>query len=344
MKFSLTLKFVTVCLLLAHSFAMNGPSELITCDPGVPFPWKFLGKITASINDKNPTATFRHHCFQKTTVTWLGYNEAQNEVTVEFDAQDPISTTCSDSILIHNVFNFETKVRVFQGKSTLKFKIRKAREKTFIDNMGLKVVPMCDRWFNILPDIFMTLETFFLNFSSSWFTKEQYQALIDQNWKFMHRMWGRKIEERADSTPLSLEWCLNNIRSGDVYCDYGASGLGLLTTWGTGGQCSHTGIFLWGRGEDEGKLFMVESNTPIIRKKEFTQWFRPNNRVSRVLKRLSPENSKKFNVNKAWDAFDAQEGNPYGYETFLFSFLDTPNDNMPQVIDTESKPNSLTNP
>lgn len=30
------------------------------------------------------------------------------------------------------------------------------------------------------------------------------------------------------------------------------------------------------------------------------------------------------------------EGNPYGYGNFLFSFLDTPEDNYPQVTDSNS--------
>lgn len=51
--------------------------------------------------------------------------------------------------------------------------------------------------------------------------------------------------------------------------------------------------------------------------------------------RLKDEWNAKFDEKKAWDWFHQTNGMPYGYRNFVFSFLDTINQNLPPLLDIE---------
>ena len=50
---------------------------------------------------------------------------------------------------------------------------------------------------------------------------------------------------------------------------------------------------------------------------------------------LSEQSRRKFNVTKAAQFFKQKEGLPYGYHNFLFGWIDTPQDNLPPVLDID---------
>lgn len=329
------LKIFLYTILLLSTGVLTDDDEIMQCKPGEPFPWKFLGRSAGKINENKPSFTFPHHCFQKTIVTFEGYSSDGSEAIITFDSQDPVNTLCTDAVLIHNMYNYEVKARLFRGKSTFRFKIHKQRERDFIDKKGLIITPLCDSWINLLPDIFVTALSFI---NPSEHHPDVAAYLIARNMKIMNKATGRKIIERTDKTPMSMEWVKKNIRSGDVYCDNWESGVEILINMATGSECEHTGVFMWGIGDDEGQLYMVQSNgkNPGIVKIEIEHWYKDKVGHSVALNRLSEENSKKFDVEKAWAGINKNLGNPYGFETFLFSFLDTPEGNFPQLFDFES--------
>jgi hypothetical protein len=47
---------------------------------------------------------------------------------------------------------------------------------------------------------------------------------------------------------------------------------------------------------------------------------------------LHPDYAKKFNATAAQNWFYQVQGQPYGYHNFLFSFIDTANENLPRPI------------
>ena len=47
---------------------------------------------------------------------------------------------------------------------------------------------------------------------------------------------------------------------------------------------------------------------------------------------LKEEYRELFNETAAWEFFNSTEGDPYGYYNFIFGWIDTPYDNLPQVL------------
>jgi len=66
------------------------------------------------------------------------------------------------------------------------------------------------------------------------------------------------------------------------------------------------------------------------------KFWETNDGTAIILLPLAPEWKAKWDEEKAYNWFKTVEGSPYGYANFLFGFIDTPNDNFPQVMDQNS--------
>lgn len=56
---------------------------------------------------------------------------------------------------------------------------------------------------------------------------------------------------------------------------------------------------------------------------------------------LSDENREKFNETAAQEEFYRLEGLPYGYHTFIYSWIDTAEDNFPKLVAKDLLPIAL---
>lgn len=81
---------------------------------------------------------------------------------------------------------------------------------------------------------------------------------------------------------------------------------------------------------------MLQSNSEGINEMTIEKFWGGNDGNAIIVLPLSPENRAKWDQQKAYDWFKSVEGSPYGFANFLFGFLDTPNDNFPQVMDSNS--------
>jgi len=54
-----------------------------------------------------------------------------------------------------------------------------------------------------------------------------------------------------------------------------------------------------------------------------------------ILLQLKDEYRNKFDVNKAWDRFNQLKGHPYGFHVFLFTGIDTIDQNIPSYLSVE---------
>lgn len=338
---------ISIILLLSLTTASNSiditdiilqQDEMITCKPGLPFPWKMLAAEEYQVNSKAPKTTFKSHCFETTTVQFFW--EDDTTVKLYIDSENRKHWLCSDNFLISHLYGFEIKTKVFEGRNIVQYKVKTQREKDFIENFGLKVMPLCDHVINLVPDIFLTLATFLTEIIPE---KEQSEKLKNWNskyiWHIMHRVTGMPLIERINKKELGVDFIKSYVKSGDSFCRNRPTGLSLIINCPTGGQCEHVGMFLWGQGSDKDTLYVLESSNYGIKKTEISEWYTPPNvdeHTMFAILRLSDEARGKFDADKAWEAFNSLEGLPYGYENILFAGVDTPDDNFPQMVNADS--------
>jgi len=137
-----------------------------------------------------------------------------------------------------------------------------------------------------------------------------------------------------------------SIKSGTYIAVNTWDGLSTLIMLGTGGRTSHTAMAVW----EGDQLYVVESTDSdptggyywpppygVIRN-TWANWlkFAKNATYQVNLAVLKPEWQAKFDEKKFWDYFSTIEGMPYGYQTFVYTFLDTyPVKNLPLPMDDD---------
>lgn len=321
----------------------GGPDMLHvgTCAPEKePDAWKFLGNTEAVLTAENPTATWENYCFEKNTANFKWLDDMTAEVTLESHGKK--SLLCTDSYLVTTLIHFDMKVVKTSGKHVIKYKFADADEVMVAKQLGLKLVKFCDHWYNVLPDFLMTLRFFIvdiltmkldLQLPAAW-----YEKMYDNHYRFLHKWEGLKLVERKPKILLGPDFFERNSKSGDIMCRYAGSGTSSIILWATGAQCSHIAVYMWGLEgtADEGKLFVLQSNEDGIWKQPIADFWADNQNTTTVLLPLSPVYRATFDLKKAWAWFETVNGQPYGIHNMFFTFLDTPENNWPQVITTDS--------
>ena len=312
-----------------------------TCAPEKePDAWKFLGNTEASLSTESPSATWENYCFTKNTVTFKWIDDLNAEVVLHTAGKK--SLLCTDSYLISTIVNFDMKIVKTEGRHVIRYKFEDANEALIAKNMGLKVIKFCDHWYNVLPDFLMTLRFFIvdiltmkldISLPASW-----YEKMYDNHYRFLHRWEGLKLVERKPKVLLGADFFERNAKSGDIMCRYAGSGTSSIILWATGAQCSHIAVYMWGKKgtADQGKLFVLQSNEDGIWKQPIADFWADNQNTTTVMLPVSAAYRAKFNEDKAWEWFETVNGLPYGIHNMFFTFLDTPENNWPQAITTDS--------
>lgn len=321
-----------------------GGSDMLhvgSCAPeSDPDAWKFLGNTEASLSTENPTAEWENYCFSENKASFRWVDAMNAEVVIETKGRK--SLLCTDSYLITSLLHHDFKIMKTGGKHTIKYKFTDAEEVEVAKKIGLKVIKFCDHWYNVLPDLLMTLQFFFpdiitmklgIKLPRAW-----YEKMYDNHYRFLHRWSGLKLVPRKEKAKIDPSFFERNAKSGDIMCRYAGGGTSSIILWATGAQCSHIAVYMWGEEgtEDEGKLFVLQSNENGIWKQPIADFWNENIFTSTVLLPLAPEYRAKFDQKKAWAWFKTVNGSPYGIHNMFFSFLDTPEDNWPQAITTDS--------
>jgi hypothetical protein len=103
------------------------------------------------------------------------------------------------------------------------------------------------------------------------------------------------------------------------------------------------GMFIWRTntaGDQE--LHVFQSNGQGISEMTIEKFWETNDGTAIIILPLAPDWRAKWDETKAYTWFKTVEGSPYGYANFLMGFFDTPEDNFPQVIDSNSWWNFMT--
>ena len=119
-------------------------------------------------------------------------------------------------------------------------------------------------------------------------------------------------------------------------------GLDPMIMYGTGSRSGHSVAAL----RMDGNLYIVESQDawywPVhrIQRTLFSEWIKnaENCDFHVVHMPLSDEQRSKFNETAAVEWFYSVQGLPYGYHNFLYSWIDTPDKNWPEILPKELVP------
>jgi len=106
--------------------------------------------------------------------------------------------------------------------------------------------------------------------------------------------------------------------------------------WGTGGRVGHSAVVLTIDGvkyvvESQAAWYWPKGNIQRNTWKDWVQYADNCDFIVAVLP-LSDEKRAQFNNTAAVEWFEKMEGYPYGYHNFLFSWIDTPEDNYPDLM------------
>jgi hypothetical protein len=141
--------------------------------------------------------------------------------------------------------------------------------------------------------------------------------------------------EIRNSTPIYLDE--STIHTGDFLAISRMDGIDPMIMMGTGSHIGHSAVAAW----IDGELYVLESQdgpywpTRGIQRTPFKKWVEQAD-ISEFNVAILPmreEYRKKFNESKANEWFvNGIEGLPYGYEIFLWGWIDTVDSNMPWAI------------
>ena len=119
--------------------------------------------------------------------------------------------------------------------------------------------------------------------------KAMRDAIFAYQYDFLNHWANYPLKKRDQKIPITIDFLNKNVKSGDVLCRYQGTGIGSLEAWGTGGMCSHVGIFMWGQGADQGTLFFLQSDQKGIRICTAAEMLEQNDGTASVIFPLAPQ-------------------------------------------------------
>jgi hypothetical protein len=251
-------------------YEIENDNGLGHCGTGVaPEAWKFLGYTVASIIDTTTkTPEWSNYCFQSNYASfeWVGDYEAKVTIT----SSRPKFPGCSDTYSLTDIYNFDLKVVDIAGTHTINYKFHEKHNVDYVKKFGLHIIRLCDSHVHLLPDIYLTLALYSMDSyvegeKGETTPKAVRDAIFAYQYEWLNHWAGYPLKKRSPKVPITVDFLNKNIKTGDVLCRYQGTGIGSLEVWATGGMCSHMGIFMWGQGSDQDKLYFIQSDAKGIR-------------------------------------------------------------------------------
>jgi len=272
------------------------------------------------INDENFTLNFTTHLSGNTVV--VDYTTSPNKLL----ARAKYLFLFTEKINLHDF--------IFPGSYSLTFKDLSDSDIAYFKLAGIRLYRLPYK----VSDMVYDVKRLITLFSPSIFHKYSEES-NEENIQFLKESANITLIPRQQSNfPLSA----SDVHSGDVFGSFSLNGLGPLIMATTGSKISHLQIAL----EIDGKMNVCESTGGAIAGKtgivctlwdDFVKDTVANEGLNIVHMRLASPYREKFDAKRAYDTFVKQLlGSPYGFETFVFSALDTVTDNLFYPLDEGS--------
>jgi hypothetical protein len=324
-----------------------GDSHTLECQPGHPDFFKSFGRSVAKITQEFHKVQSPSHCFKNVRFYWIW--DTKTRLTFYISSEGKQHEQCSDGYIVTSGRTYHLAEVLLPGVHKVTFENLSEFELEFIQANGVQAFRFCDSMVNIIPDLVMTAELFIgglgLNPNIPFFGSHVPMHMQELNVEFVKKATGFQWKKRKNPVFLK-DYAAENFRSGDYLAITRFDGLDNIIHYGTGSHSGHSTMVLWERATDpsqEDQLYVVESQdawywpTQGLQRTKWEDWKRQahNADFNVVHMRLRDEWQSKFDEKRAWDWFNKTAGMPYGYRNFIFVFLDTINQNLPDIVDVE---------
>ena len=298
----------------------------------------FFPNIKARLFKEEDKVEFKSGCFNKNI---LSLKKLSKEKTIiELETSEPKSFLCQDIYIIHtsNINHF--KAIFTSGKHIIKLKNLSQDDLDEIKVNSIKLVGFCSGVIETLKSLYLTLKMYVgglgydPNHKIPLLRPHVPDYMIKANLEAL-KFYMNYVPETRDNTPIYLNESL--IHSGDFLAISRMDGIDPMIMMGTGSHIGHSAVASW----IDGELYVLESQdgpywpTRGIQRTPFKKWVEQAH-ISEFNVAILPmreEYRKKFNESKANEWFvNGIEGLPYGYEIFLWGWIDTVDSNMPWAI------------
>ncbi|MCQ2816174.1 MAG: hypothetical protein MJ252_02800 [archaeon] len=310
-------------------------------NPLEPNYYYFLPMIKAKLYKEGDSFEFKAGCFKKNTATLKEIKG--NSMTIIINADEPESLLCHDLYIMHTT-NINQLYSVFnRGDHEIIIENLSQDDLDEIRVNSIKVMGFCQGIAASLRSLVMSLLLYVGGMGNDpenpipILRPKVPDYMIEHNialLKFYNNYTPRPREDKV------IELDEKYIHTGDFIAISRLDGVDPMIMIGTGSQIGHSTVAAW----IDGKLYVIESQDgwywPYhgIQRNEWKEWCR----LARIadfnvaVLPLSEEARAKFDEKKAVEWFkNGIEGLNYGYHNFLFTFIDTPDQNLPFVLTHE---------
>ena len=307
--------------------------------------FQFLPAYVGALKKNSETITYEGHCFKrlKFKMEYLPNIETATEVKMTITAHGKKSLLCREHLFLSSTDRHHIEPIFLPRKHTVTFKNLDADDMDDIRLDGIRMYAFCHGVVNEFVSVFNTLKLFLGGIGSN----PKYPIIGSHvpkymekaNVKFLEESMGWKMEKRAKEHVYIPD---ENFPDGTFLSITRLDGLDEIIMWGTGSHSGHSVVVVT---IDEEK-YVVESQDGWywpkgdIQRTPLRDWIRyaDNADMHVAVLPLSKKYQDKFDNDAAVEWFKTLEGYPYGYHNFLFSWLDTPEDNLPSLLPHELLP------
>ena len=286
------------------------------------------------------TLTFDNVGCKKNVVT-TERNGGELEISWKGDGCDPLHT--GDVYLLATVRGFHfMKVSFLEKKHTIKWKTANLTKAEAYDltTKGVRIFAFPHDEIELISNV-LTTAKLFLQPEAGKYPDFPDEKVEKGNVDFLtkYSMIPPFMVPRGpinESNPTNVDPDL--IQTGDFIGVIRLDGLDPMLGWAMGSTTGHTTIAV--RDTTTNELYITESTTNSsywptngIQKTPYTTWIKQAEAAgyNAVWAPLDPARRAKLNVTAMWDFFSTVEGLQYGYETMLWGWIDTVDNNYPCV-------------
>jgi len=305
-----------------------------------------LPVLKAKLKFENSVETFNSSCFKNNKITIEKLTKKDTIINIE--SSEAKSFFCKDSYII-SISNFHSiHTNLMHGEHKIHLKNLTDNDLLDLKTNGVRVFAFCQGFLSSIHSLLMTLKLFIGGMGNNpkshlpILRPEVPEYMEKSNVDFLERFVGVKLNKRREQYGnIILDIDEKEIKTGDFIFIFRLDGLDPMIMLGTGSHAGHSAVAAW----IDGELNILESQDGWywpkrgIQRNKWSVWkeWAHNADFHVAILPLKEEYRKKFNAEKALKWFEEKaEGLNYGYHNFLFSWIDTPDKNMPSLLQTET--------
>lgn len=301
----------------------------------------FLPMMKGRPRSEGESVSFANGCFQENKFKIEKLSLEETVVTLY--SANPKYYTCADFYWISTSHIHTLKEVFFHGEHRITLKNLSQDDLDEIKLNGIKIMSFCQGFFTSLHSFYMSLKLYIGGLGKDpgsilpILRPEVPEYMVKANLEFLKTFANFEPKFRGDYGKSILDIDETQIKSGDFIAIYRLDGLDPLIMFGSGSRLGHSAVACW----IDGELYILESQDGWywpkrgIQRNKWKTWVQwaHNADFNVAILPLKDEIRQKFDVEKAQKWFTSGiEGLNYGYHNFLYSWIDTPDDNLPSSI------------